>query len=186
MSETGRDSKEQWRAWMAAAQDGDKRAYESLLNSILPLLRAIVARQLRDPTNTEDVMQNILLSIHRARHTFDAARPFGPWLGAIARNAVTDALRARTRRASREVPLEEPDQLAAPAPVETDAPLSPELLRALAALPIKQREAVKLLHLDELSVAEAAVRAGTTPGALRVRAHRGYTVLRALLGDMRR
>ena len=178
-------SEEHWRVWMAAAQEGDQRAYEKLLTSILPLLHTIVRRQLRDPTSAEDVVQNILLSIHRARHTYDPRRPFGPWLRAIARNSVTDALRAGTRRRLREVPLDEPDQIAAPdAPTGMNEPLSPALSEALSALPVKQREAVKLLHIDQLSVAEAAARAGISPGALKVRAHRGYTALRKRLRDL--
>jgi RNA polymerase sigma-70 factor (ECF subfamily) len=62
-----------------------------------------------------------------------------------------------------------------------NGPLSPALSEALSTLPVKQREAVKLLHIDQLSVAEAAARAGTSPGALKVRAHRGYTALRKRL-----
>ncbi len=178
-------SEEHWRAWMAAAQEGDDRAYERLLTSVLPLLHTIVRRKLRNPTSAEDVVQNILLSIHRARHTYDPRRPFGPWLRAIARNSVTDALRAGARRGRREVPLDEPDQIEAPAaPTEMNEPLSPALLEALSALPVKQREAVKLLHIDQLSVAEAAACAGTSPGALKVRAHRGYTALRKRLKDL--
>ena len=180
------DSEEQWRIWMAAAQKGDKKAYESLLSAILPLLRRIVGRKLGDPSSVEDVVQNVLLSVHRARHTYDPARPFGPWCRAIARNAVTDALRARTRRGRHELPLQDPDQVEAPPLLDRDRSISPLLFDALAALPAKQREAVELLHVEELSVAEAAVRAGISPGALKVRAHRGYTALRKLLGDLRR
>lgn len=170
---------------MTAAQEGDEEAYESLLRAILPLLRAITARRLGDLSSVEDVVQTVLLSIHRSRHTYDPARPFGPWLRAIARNAAIDALRTRTRRIRREVALEEPDQVMAPGAPDNELPLSPELSDALDALPAKQREAVELLHIEQLSVIEAAERAGTSPGALKVRAHRGYTALRKLLRGLR-
>jgi RNA polymerase sigma-70 factor (ECF subfamily) len=55
-------------------------------------------------------------------------------------------------------------------------------LDALAELPVQQREAVVLTKLDGKSVAEAAEIAGTTVGAMKVRAHRGYEALRKLLG----
>ena len=74
----------------------------------------------------------------------------------------------------------------APGAPDNELPLSPELSDALDALPAKQREAVELLHIEQLSVIEAAERAGTSRGALKVRAHRGYTALRKLLRRLRR
>jgi RNA polymerase sigma-70 factor (ECF subfamily) len=179
-----REGEEQrWRGWMAAAQDGDADAYERLLRSILPVLRAIVGRRLGDPSSVEDVVQNVLLSIHQARHTYRPERPFGPWMRAIARNAVIDAQRSRTARGRREVPIEDREWPAeAFDPVEALEELSPELTRALEALPPSQREAVELIHVQQLSVAEAAERVGISPGALRVRAHRGYKALRLRMG----
>ena len=174
----------QWQIWMAGAQRGDEQAYESLLHALVPSLRGFVRRRLSDPHAAEDVVQAVLLSIHRARHTWRAERPFGPWWRAIARNAVIDAARRRGRRAAREVPLA-PEHEAFTADGATDVAteaLSPELRGALEQLSPSQREAIELLHVEDLSVAEAALRAGTTPGALKVRAHRGIAALRRLLG----
>ncbi len=96
---------------MVAAQQGDSQAYERLLRDILPALRGYAKRRLRDDASVEDVTQEVLLSLHRARHTYRAERPFEPWMWAIARNAVTDVHRTRSRRASRETPLPEGDEL---------------------------------------------------------------------------
>jgi len=172
-----------WGAWMQAAQAGDGEAYERLLRALLPPLRGFVARRLPDPHAAEDVVQTVLLSIHRARHTYRPERPFGPWWRAVARHAVIDAARARGRRAGREVAFDEELHTGAdPPPAAGADQLSPGLQRALDALPPTQREAVSLLHVEGLGVAEAARRAGTSPGALKVRAHRGYQRLRRLLG----
>ena len=171
-----------WRGLMAAAQDGDSAAYEALLREIVPALRVFVSARLRDSAATEDVVQNVLLSLHRARHTYQPTRPFGPWLRAIARNATSDALRARGRRAEREMALPDADRVADPRePSRADAPLSARMTRALAKLPPAHREAVELIHVRELSVAEAAAHAGVSVSALKVRAHRGYKALRKLL-----
>jgi RNA polymerase sigma-70 factor (ECF subfamily) len=175
---------ERWRLWMAAAQSGDSAAYEKLLMETLPHVRRFVRRRVFDPGALEDVVQNVFLSIHRARHTYRSERPFSPWLFAIARNAVTDHIRVRGRRLARERSLEEegvPEPAAPPPQLEEG--LSPELARALAELPPKQREAVELVQVEGLSVAEAAARAGVSVGALKVRAHRGYRALRARLGE---
>jgi RNA polymerase sigma-70 factor (ECF subfamily) len=168
---------------MAAAQEGDARAYEGLLRELVPEIRSLVRRRLPDEAAVEDVVQNVLLAIHRSRHTYRPERPFGPWLRAVARNAFLDHVRARGRRAEREVSLEAVAEPAAePVPAFAEVGLSPELERALAALPPAQREAVELIQLRGLSVAEAAVKAGVSVSAVKVRAHRGYRALRAELG----
>jgi RNA polymerase sigma-70 factor (ECF subfamily) len=169
---------------MIAAQGGDAGAYAELLRELIPVLRAFVARMIRDPDGAEDVVQQVLLHMHRARHTYRAERPFGPWLRAIARNAARDALRARARRAAREVSVggsELPDAPAPPAPQGSGA-LDPELGSALAALSAAQRQALELLYLEDLGIAEAAARAGTTSGAIKLRAHRALRALRERLG----
>lgn len=187
-------SREDERArWMAAAQAGDAGAYESLLVSLLPVLRTFVRRRGVDGNEVEDVVQEVLLLIHRARHTWRPDRPFDPWMWAIARNASTDALRRQGRDRSRrhETPenFEETLILTGLAGAETaDAEqllaaqqIDPRLAAALAALPAAQRQAVELLYVEQLSVAEAAARAGVTATALKVRAHRGSRALRAVL-----
>jgi RNA polymerase sigma-70 factor (ECF subfamily) len=176
-----------WGELMASAQCGDGEAYESLLNEVIPILRGFVRTRLRDAAAEEDVVQNVLMSIHRARHTYQRGRPFGAWMRAIARNAVVDAQRARGRRALRELPASDADAYPAPASDLTHSEqLSPGMERALESLPPAQRQAVEMIHLRELSVAEAASAVGVSPGALRVRAHRGYRALRALLGGRRK
>ena len=180
----GDEREARWRGWMAAAQRGDALAYERLLDDLLPFVRGLVRARIADDPNAEDVVQEVLLAIHTARHTFRAERPLEPWVRTIARNAVIDSARRRTRQRARFADVEAadlPEDPSARASAEAD-PLSRGLERALAKLPSPQREAVLLLKVEGLSVVEAAARAGTTPGALKLRAHRGYRMLRDLLG----
>jgi len=177
----GDEREARWRSWMVAAQAGEAPAYEKLLAELIPYLRRFVQRRLLNAAAAEDVVQNILISIHRARGSYRAERRFTPWLHAIARNAVVDQARQQLRRSRREISLED-DGVAEPSaePVEPANPrLSPELEDALSALPDAQREAVELIHLQGHSIAEAAERAGATQAALKVRAHRGYRAMRA-------
>jgi RNA polymerase sigma-70 factor (ECF subfamily) len=189
-------SREDERArWMVAAQVGDAAAYESLLVSLLPVLRAFVRRRGIDGSEVEDVVQEVLLLIHRARHTWRPDRPFDPWMWAVARNATTDALRRQGRERSRRDPIPDElgeNQLAAGAAGErqsdperllASSELEPRLSHAMGTLPAAQRQAVELLYVEQLSVAEAAARAGVTTTALKVRAHRGTRALRAALGN---
>ncbi len=169
---------------MAAAQGGDAEAYERLLRELLPPLRRFVGVLLRDPPAVDDVVQEVLLRIHRARHSYRPERPFGPWLRTIARHAALDALRERARRGRRERPAEAAGGVEPLAePVEPGAErISPDLARALGRLPAAQRQALELLHLEALPLPEAATRAGATPGALKLRAHRALRALRRTFG----
>ena len=181
---TAREAAEaEWSVWMASAQAGDSDAYERLLRAILPTVRAFVRSRMHNPDAAEDVVQNVLLSVHRSRHTYNASRPFGPWLRAVSRNAVIDSIRSRGRRLGREDPLEKHEAfLEAEPQKDYDAPISPGMIEALEKLPPNQRQAVEMLHLRELSVAEAAASVGVTPTAIKVRAHRGRVALKKHLG----
>ncbi len=180
-SEEARERAERWRAWMIAAQQGDAAAYQQLLDGLLPFVRGIARGRLGgDAAAADDVAQEVLLSIHTARHTYRSERPLLPWVRAIVRNAVIDFARKRTRK--REVGIEAAEHAAGPERDPLAGRISPGIQRALAQLPDAQRRAVVLLKVEGLSVAEAAEREGATPGAIKLRAHRGYRALRDLLG----
>lgn len=172
------DREQQWSAWMAAAQDGDEAAYRNLLAAVLPTLRARAGAKLNDPQRVEDVVQEILLSLHRYRHTYDPARPFGPWLSTLASRRINDALRGHYRRGAREVLVDEyPETFSADGannPLEGALSMATgdSLRAAIAKLPPGQRKAVELLKLKEMSLKEASAHSGMTPGALKVALHR--------------
>jgi RNA polymerase sigma-70 factor (ECF subfamily) len=169
---------------MAAAQDGDRAAYERLLGQILPLVRAIAARQHRASDRIEDVVQEVLLTIHRVRHTYDPSRPFSPWLAAIARRRSIDLLRRRGRIEAIEASdTRAYETFADPAANrgQQAGDATAALGRAVSRLPQGQREALELLKLRELSLAEASQLTGRSAGALKVNVHRALKALRARL-----
>jgi len=164
---------------MVAAQGGDRQAYHRLLTELLPVLRGMVRARIGDEPAADDVVQEVLVSIHAARHTYRPERPLMPWVRTIARNASIDWARRQARRRARETHVEA-EQLPAQTVAHAGA-LSEGLVQALDRLPESQRQAVVLLKLEGLSVAEAARRAGVSSGALKLRAHRGYRALRSQL-----
>src|SRR6201997_2564853 len=97
-----REREDEWTGLMRLAISGDSAAYHRLLKAITPVLRAGARRGLarggQPVDQSEDVVQEILLAVHLKRHTWDANAPFGPWLFAIARNKLIDAMRRRGRR----------------------------------------------------------------------------------------
>jgi RNA polymerase sigma-70 factor (ECF subfamily) len=179
----------QWGAWMAQAQRGDRAAYHALLCAVAPWLRAIARRYLRQEQDAEDMVQEILIVVHDIRHTYEPGRPFKPWLGTIATRRCIDSLRQRMRRNLHE--LADEDALAQVADDSVagmpEAQLEreqdqTEVRRAVQALPARQREAVELLRLRELSLNEAAEESGQAVGSLKVAVHRAMKSLQRAIG----
>jgi RNA polymerase sigma-70 factor (ECF subfamily) len=166
---------------LAEAQAGDAAAYDALLRLLAEAARVFVGRRIAWAEWGEDVVQDILLTVHRVRHTYDPTRPIGPWFYAIASTRLIDALRARRRVILREVADDQAlDRQAGP--LHPDAPLpgvSRSLAVAVASLPRVQREVVSLLKYEDLSVREVATRLGMTEAAVKSTAHRGYARLRS-------
>lgn len=169
---------------MVRGQRGDSDAYRNLLLGITPYLRTIANRVHRNASDAEDTVQDILLTLHAVRHTYDPSRPFKPWLAGIARHRVADRLHALGRVVAGEVTLEsEHESLTAPDQNIDLALDSRALDTALRALPMGQRQAITLLKLQEMSLKEAAERSGMSIASLKVSAHRGIKALRHLLGQ---
>ena len=172
-----------WQTLMAAAQSGDERAYCQLLMEIAPVLRALALRQLRHYQDAEDALQDVLITLHQIRHTYDPARPFLPWLIAVARRRIIDRLRrvGRHRRQETELTPAHETFAALPANSDTAAFEKEALLAAVKLLPPAQRQAIELLKLKELSLKEASAQSGISIAALKVSTHRAVKSLRKLL-----
>jgi RNA polymerase sigma-70 factor (ECF subfamily) len=161
-------------AWMARAQDGDQEAYRKLLTAVQPIVLRYVRKRIRSQEAAEDVSQEILLTMHRVRHTYERDRPFEPWLYAIARSRIIDYLRKERRMSAMEVMMD-----ALPEVADVGAETTAEqVFEVLDKLPASQREAFTMLKLEGLTTEEAAERAGVTVSALKVRAHRAYNAVK--------
>jgi RNA polymerase sigma-70 factor (ECF subfamily) len=162
---------------MVAAQRGDRESYEMLLHRVAGLAQAFVRKRAGEAAWCDDVVQESLLAVHRARHTYDPARPFVPWLYAIVQNRFIDALRLQRRRLLRELDAAAASEHGARPAQERDALLG-DVRRAVRTLPENQRRVIELLKFEDLSVREVAVRLGITETNVKVTAHRGYRALR--------
>jgi RNA polymerase sigma-70 factor, ECF subfamily len=170
-----------WSDLMARAQDGEARAYDTLLRECLPLLRAICRQRLREPTEVEDAVQDTLLTLHRVRHTYDPARPFRPWIAAIAERRALDRGRGVARGLARNTGLEAADHIGVEGDAESKL-MSADLRAAVGELPASQRTALQLTKIEALSLAEASARSGMSMGALKVATHRAVLTLRRKFG----
>jgi RNA polymerase sigma-70 factor (ECF subfamily) len=168
---------------MAQAQDGDREAYRRLLEGMTPYLRSLAKRCFEEAADVEDAVQDVLLTIHTVRHTYDPVRPFGPWLVTIANRRIIDRLRRDTRRRAREVALSADHETFA----DPTANLDKEMLdkdtlgQAIEMLSPDQRQTIKMLKLNEMSLKEAAAASGRSIPSLKVALHRAIKNLRRLL-----
>jgi len=174
-------------ALLALAQNGDRSAYSALLQGLLPYLRRLAARRLAKPQDVEDTVQDIFLSIHAIRHTYDPTRPLQPWINVIAERRVADRLRRLYRLRSRETPLPEDagETFAADdANMTTEVSLDMRAVRrAIEELPPGQRQAIALVKVQGLSLREAAAQTGQSEGAVKLSVHRALKALRRALGQ---
>lgn len=171
-----------WSELMKRAQDGDKVAYEHLMIEMTPYLRSLAAARLRTPSAIEDAVQDVLMAIHALRHTYDPARPFEPWLVTIARRRVIDAYRREARRSGRETVFEAKHETFAgdEANFNDETADRQVLLDAIEKLPPNQRDAIRLLKLEERSLKEAAAMTGLSIATLKVSTHRAIRKLKQM------
>lgn len=172
---------------MRRAQEGDRAAYVRLLREATPIARSVIQRRrgsMSQPQDIEDIVQDVLLSLHAARATYDPTRPFLPWLMAIIHNRLADAARREIRRKDNEILVEKiPETFsAAEANIQGKEFGDADALRkAIRRLPKGQRDSIELLKLREMSLKEASVTSGKSISALKVAVHRGIKTLRRTL-----
>lgn len=175
---------------MRRGRHGDRDAYRLFLAELAGRL----CRQLRcripllGEADVDDLVQEILISVHSSRAAWDEARPILPWIAAVARYRVADHFRKRGR--SRRL-AEEMSRM-----VETYSTVPPNnsweevvnelsMEHALAELSVTERRAFTLVRLHGLTVDEAAISSGSTAAALKVAAHRAARKLQTLFREGR-
>lgn len=168
----------QLQALLLRGMDGDNAAYRDFLSALGTHLRAFLRRRLSQrPGEVEDLLQEVLLAVHNARHTYRADQPLTAWVQAIARYKLADHFRAFARREALHDPLQ--DDAAELLIGEDDEPAQArrDLGKLLLQLPDKQRLPIVHVKLEGLSVEETASLTGLSSSAVKVGIHRGLKVL---------
>jgi RNA polymerase sigma-70 factor, ECF subfamily len=175
------DTTDNLTALMRQSLDGDQRAYADLLRETARLLRPYLIKRLSFESEVEDVLQEILISIHKARHTYDGQRPYKPWAYAIARFRLQDYLRTHYADQLRHaVDISELENIL-PGDVTESAISYESISGEVQKLPGKQAMILQLMHQEGYTAKEVAAKLGMTESAVKVAAHRAYKVLREKL-----
>src|SRR5258707_282450 len=164
---------------MRRGNAGDSGAYHRLLKAITPFLRGVrrqrLARAGQPVDQSEDIVQEILLAVHLKRLPWAACAPFSPWLFAIARNKLVDALRRRGRRIF--VNIEDFTETIVSEPVAETVPAT-DVTAHLQGLPRRQRDVLLSIAVESISIRATAAKLAMSEGAVRVALHRGLANLR--------
>ena len=179
-----REGEDEWTGLMRQAISGDSAAYHRLLRAVTPVLRAGARRGLaragQPIDQSEDVVQDILLAVHLKRHTWDANAPFAPWLFAIARHKLIDALRRHGRRIF--VNVDDFAETIADEPAAETVSAN-EIASLLQTLPQRQREVLQSISVESASIKDTAAKFAMSEGAVRVALHRALASLTAKLRE---
>jgi len=168
---------------------GDQVAFHQLYTLLAPRILAYLRGLIREKPAAEDLLQHTFLKVHEARASYVVGANPIPWIYTIAHRTCLDEMRRRKRsrvRLTRDgtlaaEPAADITGAAAETRAESEGELATAAMAALERLPGNQREALILTKVHGRSHAEAAMITGTTPGAIKLRAHRAYVTLRQLM-----
>ena len=175
------DKADNLEALMRQSLDGDQRAYAEVLRETSRFLRPFLAKRLSFTNEVDDLLQEILISIHKARHTYDGNRPYKPWVYAIAKFRLQDYLRAHySDQLHHAIELSEIEESLSEHVTETA--ISYESISGqIQKLPEKQAAILQLIHQEGYTAKEVAEKMGMSESAVKVAAHRAYKILRSKL-----
>jgi RNA polymerase sigma-70 factor (ECF subfamily) len=165
-------------------QQGDRTALELLVRRYVRPVHAVIASFLFEPSQVDDAAQETFLRMLRAIDTYDARRPFAPWLYQVARNAARSQIAAENLRNTEPLPADEPST-AGPLPdsAAEQAEIRTRVERALEGLPEQRRVAFRLVDVEGMGAAEAGRIMGISAGAVRAHVHHARRQLREALAE---
>ncbi len=159
--------------------NGDRHAYRMFLDKLARHLRTRLRKRLRQQdADIEDLVQEILLAVHKGLDTFRPEVPLTAWISAIVRYKLADHVRSAVRHSALFEPLDEDSDAEAKSQIEA-LEAQRDLHRLLATLPPRQRGPIEHMKLWGLSVAETAATMGLSESAVKVAVHRGLNTLAA-------
>lgn len=172
------DEVNEWCLLMQKAQQGDNAAYRQLLRLLAPVIRKYLARRLFDQDSVEDITQEALIAIHKARHTYQPDLPFDRWLYSITRHKMIDVFRKNYRDRDKHIEIETFSSILTNS-IKDDS--ANDIQKALAQLTVKQKQLVNLAKIDGYTALEIGQQLGMTETAVKVAIHRSLIKMREWL-----
>lgn len=170
-----------WSKLMANAQTGDEADYRQLLSELTDVIYNFLCSRFGNHHFTEDCVQETLIAIHQARHTYDKHRPFRPWLFAIVRHKAIDILRKQSSRQRVTSQYKVEQEVLSQVSQQNEA--DNEIIRGhlLESLSEEHRDVLVLTKIIGFSVAETAEKLSISKSLVKVRVHRAIHKLKKMM-----
>jgi RNA polymerase sigma-70 factor (ECF subfamily) len=173
-------NEEKFKPLLLAGLEGDEIAYANFLSELAVFAKLFIQRKLGYQEESEDLVQEILISIHKARHSYDATRSCMPWIAAIMHYRLSDWLRHHYKQPIQvHTPIEELEAFFADDVTDTSNQ-NEYIEEVLALLSAKQQAVIKAMYYDDMSVVQTSQALGMSISSVKVTAHRAYHAMRLL------
>ncbi len=162
---------------MVEAQNGNSLAYETLLKEVSQYLVSYLRYKLGHQCDPQDILQDVLMTLHRSRHTYNSEYPFKPWLFKIVQSRMIDFFRKEKRTVDYRLFFEDENCEAMKAEAEISQVEISDFKKAVEKLTIDQQKILLALKLSGKSIKEVAKDLSISESQVKVTAHRAYQSL---------
>lgn len=172
-----------WEELAQNAQNGDRRAYNKLLQNLASYTKSILGGSLANPEWVDDITQDVLVSVHKSLDTYSSERPFKPWVRSIIQFRKADFLRQHYKKKHvNESAFEHTEIFQEDVTFQPDYGELKDIDNAISTFPEKQQKIFKLLKIEGYSAKEVAEKMDMSESAVKVSAHRTANKLKEILG----
>ncbi len=175
------DNETSFKKLMRETQQGDSVSYRELMLSLSGFLKNYLRRRIFEKNDIEEVIQEVLLALHKSKHTYDLEKPFMGWFMSVVEYKITDYIRAKQKQ-NAHLGLESIAEVFQAAQIDSDLKLDIET--ALQNLSHKEKAVITELKIKGYSVSEVASSLNLSEANVKVIAHRAYNQLKKQLGEL--
>lgn len=173
------DNETVFKQLMNKAQSGDRVSYAELLQGLNSFLKNYLRKRIFEQNEVDEVVQEILMAVHKSLHTYDIEKSFMGWFLAIAEYKIVDYIRSLKKR-SNFVDLNTIAHFIAVS--NSDSDMKIDIERAINKLSAREKNVLTLIKVDGQSINEVAKQLNLTEANVKVIAHRAYLNIKIFLG----
>lgn len=166
---------------MMESQKGNAKMYERLLYEVSVYLGSFLKKKIGAQDHVADLVQEVLISIHKSRHTYNPSLPFKPWLIKMTQSRLIDYFRKNKRQIDCCTTLEDTDGSYLQSEADVSQLEIAQFNQIFVQLPQDQRDILIAMKINGQSIQQVASEKKMSVSAVKVAAHRAY---KAILSQM--
>lgn len=175
------DNETNFKDLMLKTQQGDSVSYRELMLSLSGFLKNYLRRRIFEKNDIEEVIQEILLALHKSKHTYDSEKPFMGWFMSVVEYKITDYIRSKQKQSTQQG-LDSIAEFFQAAQIDSDLKLDIET--AMQSLSQNEKTVITEMKIKGHSVSEVATALNLSEANVKVIAHRAFNQLKKNLGEL--